>query len=135
MRRSRVVVLSLVLAGVGAGCYKIVGFPCVPYNKPLVIAVIIQKNDKGTCTTRTSPQWQPIKRGDTFIWDVVAADPCAAPKDVHFVFQNSEAVRVTESEGNPRHKEGKAVGVCGHYKYSVLIKTTPTEDPEIEIWP
>jgi hypothetical protein len=133
MRRSRMVALSLVLAGVGVGCYKFIGFP--NYGRPIVIAVVIQKSEKGTCTTHTSPQWQPVRQGEDFIWDVVAGDKCADPSEVTIQFEKSDAVRITPSKKNPHQIGGHAAGVCGRYKYSVLIKNRTTEDPEIEIWP
>jgi hypothetical protein len=132
MRRLRVVVLSLVLASVGASCYKFIGFPS--YGKPIVIAVVIQ-TEKGNCITHTSPQWQPVRRGETFKWHIVAEDTCAKPPDVTFQFEKSDAVKVTDIKDNPRQKQGEAIGVCGRYKYKVLIKNKVVEDPEIEIWP
>jgi hypothetical protein len=135
MRRSIVVVLSLVLASVGVGCYKFIGFP--NYGRPIIIAVVIHKG-KGTCTTHTSPQWQPVRRGDKIIWDPALADPCPPPNDVKIQFKDSGVVRFTDSsevKASSGQKEGEVVGACGRYKYSVLLNGKVVEDPEIEIWP
>ncbi len=127
MQRSRVVVLGLALATVSAGCYKIMGFP--NYGKPIYLAVVVHKGTgRDKCTTRTIPQYQPVRQNDDLVWEVVG-DSCG---EVTIKFDDPRGVQV---DNNSKPKKGKAIGPCGRYKYSVLIGKDKVEDPEIDIWP
>jgi hypothetical protein len=133
MRRSRLVVLSLIFTVVGGGCYKFTGYP--PSGKAIHLAIVVSAargQTQGKYTTTTFPQFQPVRRNDDLVWDIV--DPCNAGVKVAVQFRDPTVVEVDNSEAG--QKKGKVKGqLAGRYKYSILIEGVVVEDPEIEIWP
>jgi hypothetical protein len=128
MRRWKIAVLSLVLVGVSVGCrYKIVG-PAV--GTPNSLAVVVQ-DAGGKCTTRTIPQWLPVRQHEDLTWTVFRPRTCN-PVTLQFP---PNSVQIKPVGNDPDTITGTTIGVYRRYKYSVLHDGKVVEDPEIEIWP
>jgi hypothetical protein len=130
MRRSRLAVASLVLAGVSVSCYKPLYFPP---SGPIKLAVVVRDMD-GKCKTETFPQYQPVRRKDVLTWNIFGVGQCASTDEVRVQFPPDS--NVVSLKHDKRQITGTVVGERGgRYKYSILIGKDVVEDPEIEIWP
>jgi hypothetical protein len=139
MRRSRIAVLSLVLAGVGAGCATTRTGPPPPTLYPLpagypaigtpIKLVIVVSGTSGNYQVTTYPHYQLVDPMADLSWIVVnMCTTCSAPVAVKI---DPQVVKIDSSglHGTATGKPGRS------YKYSITIGGSVVEDPEIEIWP